>query len=29
MARAMTSAEKQRFGGYFPNLNVNQAYRHR
>ena len=25
MARAMTPAEKQRFRGYFPNLNVNQA----
>jgi hypothetical protein len=25
MARAMTPAEKQRFGGYFPNLDVNQA----
>lgn len=25
MARSMTAAEKQRFYGYFPNLNVNQA----
>lgn len=25
MTRAMTPAEKQRFRGYFPNLNVNQA----
>ena len=25
MSRPMTSAEKQRFRGYFPNLDVNRA----